>query len=130
MTSRNWCITCFANIDLPLAIEEASEKDKAKVRYFVSQHETCPETGKAHQQAFIMLKDPQRMSFLKKLFDDEGLHCEKMKGTPVQVNAEKCCVLRRAEPSRANLNSKKAAGSNICPLCIDFLFPYRPETTA
>lgn len=59
------------------------------IRFSIFGKEICPTTGRTHWQGYVELKKPQRLSFLKKAFQDDGLHCEKAKGSP-QQNIEYC----------------------------------------
>lgn len=125
MTSRDYCFTSFK-----LSVyDKLSNMDTSNVKYCVAQLETAPETGKQHVQGFIVLKNPQRISWLKNLLEDPALHVEKRKGTPQQVSA--CCavlraetVLRRAELSRQNLKFEFSRVSRICAQCKPFINPY------
>lgn len=75
MTSRHYCITFFK--------EPVVQSDK--VRYAIFGKEVCPSTGKIHWQSYVELNSPQRVSGLKKIFDDNTLHAEKRKGTREQA---------------------------------------------
>ncbi len=72
MTSRRWALTFW---------EDPREKIAAdKCRYFVTCKEQCPDTGKEHWQSYIEFAKNVRMTFIKKLFDDNTVHCEPAKG--------------------------------------------------
>lgn len=73
---RNYCVTFF---------EEPQMRDNDKIRYAIYGKEICPTTGKIHWQSYIELNTPQRISALKKLYDDNTLHAEKRRGTRDQA---------------------------------------------
>lgn len=78
MTARSYCITIF-DMEILNSITQKLE-DNELVRYCVWQVEET-KTKRKHIQAYIELKSPRKMSYIKKLFEDETLHCEKRKGT-------------------------------------------------
>lgn len=75
---RNYCFTSY-KVDNPLPFDET------KVKYLIYQKERCPESGREHFQGYIELKSPQRISFVKNLFNDNGVHCEQRRGTREQA---------------------------------------------
>lgn len=79
MTSRSYCITSF-NLEA-YKFDEAPEG----VRYMIYSIEECPDTKKLHVQGYIELNKPMRFTGLKKLFNDNTMHCKERKGTRDQA---------------------------------------------
>lgn len=82
--TRNWCITSFSK----QTAEEFSKifyDNTNKIRYMVYQNEEATETKNNHYQVYVELHSPQRMSCLKKIFDDNTIHCECKLGTREQA---------------------------------------------
>lgn len=52
-----------------------------KIQYIVIGLEKCPSTGRMHLQGYCELEEQLRMSSIKKLFDDSGIHIEQRRGT-------------------------------------------------
>lgn len=73
---RHWCFTSF-KMDQNWDIEG--------YRYLIVGKETCPESGRLHWQGYIELNGPQRMSYIKKIFNDNTIHLEIRKGTREQA---------------------------------------------
>lgn len=74
---RNYCFTSFTG-DTKWDVVEG-------YRYLIVGKETCPTTGKTHYQCYIELNAPQRVAYLKKLFNDKTIHVEARKGTRDQA---------------------------------------------
>lgn len=77
---RHYCITFFN--------EPKIEEDlKDYVRYLIYGEEICPTTGKKHWQGYVELTKPCRISMIKKIFNDNTVHCESRQGTRDQARA-------------------------------------------
>lgn len=79
-TFRNACITWFTE-------QRPTELWSDSLKYVAYGVETCPTTGRQHLQMWASIKNPQRLSFWKKLFP--GAHIEQMHGTLEQ--SDKYC---------------------------------------
>jgi hypothetical protein len=83
---KNWCFTAFNNIEQYDDINNIIQRDKkTSIKYIIYQGEYTKD-DKKHIQGFIQLKDAKEMTFIKKIFNDNTLHLEKMKGTPIQAS--------------------------------------------
>lgn len=81
---RNICFTSF-NTDIEWETLNIGEMDtKQIIKYIIYQGELCQD-GKKHIQGFIQFNTKQRLSAIKKLFKDNTLHIEVMRGTPQQA---------------------------------------------
>lgn len=80
---RRWC---FTNHDVEHRIEWHAIRDHAQ--YLVVQDETCPTTGKVHQQGYLELTRPWRLNRLKKVVHPT-CHFEPARGTP-EENKKYC----------------------------------------
>lgn len=78
---RSWALTFFAKPEFVL--------DTSEIAYFVSGEEICPETKRQHWQSYIRFLRPKSMKQVKSLVDDQKVHCEIAKGSPVQ-NRDYC----------------------------------------
>ena len=81
---KNICFTSF-NIELnweQLDIQQIDKKQQ--IKYIIYQGELCKD-GKKHIQGFLQFHKKKRMSAIKKLFNDNTLHIEPMRGTPEQA---------------------------------------------
>lgn len=76
MKVRHYCLTFFTE---PVA------KLPEGFRYAIYGKEICPETKTEHWQAYVELHNSQRMSFIKKAYSDNTIHCEQRKGTRDQA---------------------------------------------
>lgn len=70
--SRHYCITFFTEPKLKIC---------DKVRYAIYGKEICPVTKKIHWQSYIELYKPSRIAGIKKIYQDNTIHCEIRKGT-------------------------------------------------
>lgn len=70
--ARGWCGTFYEN---------PQQKHPDKVRYAIYGKEKCPTTGKIHWQSYIEFFKPQRMSGIKKMYNDKTVHLEIRNGT-------------------------------------------------
>lgn len=75
---RNFCLTSFKP-------EKLNEYLKLDVQYIILGVEVCPETKKKHLQGYCELRGKKTMSSIKSMFEDNGLHIERRKGTQVQA---------------------------------------------
>jgi len=83
--AKNVVWTCFdISPDVEAAIQAVVSSGDA--HYCVYGHEVCPETKKEHLQGFTMFTKQMRWNAVKKLFKSETLHCEVMRGTPVEAS--------------------------------------------
>lgn len=71
---RHWVFTSYK-------VSEPIPFDESKFRYIIYQKERCPTSGREHYQGYCELKSPQRISFIKTAFNDNGLHLEIRKGS-------------------------------------------------
>lgn len=55
------------------------------IRYIIIGEETCPTTNKTHWQCYIELYNSQRMSWIKKAYEDNTVHLEARRGTRLQA---------------------------------------------
>lgn len=76
MTSRHYCITFWS---------EPKPLNEEKIRFACYGEEICPDSGKTHWQSYVEFYSPMRISGVKKLFNDNGIHCEIRKGTRDQA---------------------------------------------
>lgn len=82
---KNVCFTSF-NMDIEWETLNIAEIDKKQsIKYLVYQGEYTKD-GKKHIQGFIQFTAKKRMEQIKKLFGDNTLHIEPMKGTPLQAS--------------------------------------------
>lgn len=82
---KNVCFTSF-NMDIEWETLDIAKIDKKQqIKYIVYQGELCKD-GKKHIQGFIQFHTKKRLSAIKKLFNDNTLHLEPMKGTPEQAS--------------------------------------------
>lgn len=72
---RNWMLTFWNE---PKGYE-------GKVRYLVYQCEIAPNTGKEHYQGYCEFKEKISVRQIKKLFDDNTIHCEPRFGKQEQA---------------------------------------------
>lgn len=77
---RHYCATFFRK---PEAMPE-------QLRYLILGEEICPTTGTTHWQAYMELFNPQRMTAIKRFFDDNTVHLEERKGT--REEAKEYCM--------------------------------------
>lgn len=56
-----------------------------KIKYIIYGKEIAPNTGTPHLQGYIELNTPQRMSYVKKLLNNNSVHLEARKGTKQQA---------------------------------------------
>jgi Mor family transcriptional regulator len=81
---KNICFTSF-NTDIEWETLNIGEMDtKQQIKYIIYQGELCKD-GKKHIQGFLQFHKKKRMSAIKKLFNDNTLHIEPMRGTPEQA---------------------------------------------
>lgn len=79
MTARRWAFT-FNLKERPTTINQyLQEWNLDKVKYILYQLEKAPTTGTYHLQGCISLKDPAKMTGVKKIFNDDTVHVEKAK---------------------------------------------------
>lgn len=76
MRAPNWCITSWKEPAIP-------ENDK--IQYYCHKKEICPKTNKEHWHVYIEFKEKITMCAIKKIFNDEKIHCEPRKGTQQQA---------------------------------------------
>lgn len=76
MKNRSYCFTSFNPIKPPT---------DANIRYLIVGEEICPSTRKTHWQGYIELRKPQRISWIKKVFEDPSVHLEARRGTREQA---------------------------------------------
>lgn len=57
------------------------EENGERIQYLIYQIEKSPDTGRNHIQAYICLRDRVRISGIKKLVQDETVHCETRRGS-------------------------------------------------
>lgn len=92
--SRRWTITSYkTKADWKVLLDTIPSE---KVVWLIAGSETCPDTGRSHMQAAIVLKDSSTMSALKSLLGEPGAHLERMIGTPQQ--SEVYCSKEDSEP--------------------------------
>jgi len=74
--------------DISPAVEAAIQAvvSSGDASYCVYGRETCPKTGKKHLQGFTMFNKQLRWTSVKKLFGDSTMHCDVMRGTPLQAS--------------------------------------------
>lgn len=83
--NKNYCFTSFnmnidwENLDIPTI------DTKQSIKYLVYQGEYTKDNNK-HIQGFIQFHNKKDLSFVKKLFGDNTLHLEKMRGTPTEAS--------------------------------------------
>lgn len=79
MTARRWCFTL--NLDnRPEEINSFLDKwNLDKIKYLLYQLEKAPTTGTYHLQGCVSLKDPAKMTGVKKIFNSTTIHVEKAK---------------------------------------------------
>lgn len=80
---RNWCFTSFEELDWESFIGEETE-------YIIVGSEICPDTGKQHWQGYAEFSKQNRLSTLKKLWNNDKIHWEPRRGT--QEQAIKYCM--------------------------------------
>lgn len=73
---RHYCLTFYT---------EPKHKLPNGTRYAIYGKETCPTTGKTHWQTYIELHNPQRLSWIKKAYEDKTIHAEPRRGTREQA---------------------------------------------
>lgn len=73
---RNYCLTFYT---------EPKYKLPKGIRYAIYGVEICPNTGKTHWQSYIELHNPQRISWIKKAYEDNTIHAEARRGTRKQA---------------------------------------------
>lgn len=76
MTSRHYCLTFYTKPTITI---------NDKIRYAIYGEEICPKTKKVHWQSYIELFKPARLSAIKKIYDDNTIHCEPRRGTRDQA---------------------------------------------
>lgn len=82
---KNICFTSF-NMDIEWETLNIAEIDKKQsIKYLVYQGEYTKDKRK-HIQGFLQLYKKKEYTFIKKLFGDNTLHIEPMKGTPEQAS--------------------------------------------
>jgi len=75
--NRSYCLTSF---------NKKTKWDVVdKYRYLIVGKEKCPKTGKIHFQCYIELNEPQRPSYIKKIFNDNTIHIEARRGSRDQA---------------------------------------------
>lgn len=79
--SAYWCITDYVHLD-QVWWEEVCDAQE-HIQGCAAQHETAPDTGRPHIQAFIVA--PQRPRFAQVQSWFPGAHIERMRGTPSQA---------------------------------------------
>ena len=92
--SRRWTITSYKSKVHWLGLTHTIPSDK--VVWLIAGSETCPDTGRSHMQAAIVLKSSMTMSALKSLLGEPGAHLERMVGTPQQ--SEVYCSKEDSDP--------------------------------
>lgn len=65
--SRSWVFTQYNGVEVDIDPSKWTEEIKSRIRYFVYQHEICPETKREHWQGFIQLFTPHRYTTINKL---------------------------------------------------------------
>lgn len=75
MTSRHYCITFYKKPVHPIDT----------IKYAIYGEEICPTTGTIHWQTYIELDKAVRFAAVKKMYNDDTIHCEKRKGTRDQA---------------------------------------------
>lgn len=82
---KNICFTSF-NMDIEWETLDIAKMDKKQsIKYLVYQGEYTKD-NKKHIQGFLQLYKKKEMTFIKKLFGDNTLHIEPMRGTPLQAS--------------------------------------------
>lgn len=74
---RNWMITLY-NLETKIEIND-------DVTYFIYQLEECPTTGSHHHQGYFEFSRALTWGAIKKLFNDNTVHCEIRRGTQKQA---------------------------------------------
>lgn len=92
MASRSWLITSFALDDFVLP----QPGDETALRYGIVQREVCPDTERPHYQGYLEFTRPVRFAHVKRICEDNAMHCETRKGT--RDDARNYC---RKEETRA-----------------------------
>lgn len=83
--SRNWCFTDFEDIDFSTVYTEYSDI----IRYICWGQETCPKTGKLHQQGWVQFVNKKRMGGVKKILGSKKIHVETCRGSE-EANDKYC----------------------------------------
>lgn len=74
--SRNWCFTDFEMLDFKKIYEQYTDI----IRYIGWGKETCPSTGKTHNQGWIQFVNKKRMGGVKKVCQSKKIHLEPCRG--------------------------------------------------
>lgn len=78
--SRAWCFTSYKKDDV---------RDPHSAIYFTCGWETCPTTGRRHQQGYIRFAHAHTKSSTQSLLGDSACHCEPRRGSEREA-AEYC----------------------------------------
>ncbi len=83
--SRNWCFTDFELLPL----NEIYENNKDIIRYMCWGLETCPTTGRKHNQGWIQFRNKKRLNGVRGAFKHSDvpkikIHLESCRGSPEQ----------------------------------------------
>lgn len=104
--SKNWCFTAFNNLDQYEDINNIIQRDKkTSIKYMIYQGEYTKDDRK-HIQGFIQFIAKKEMTFVKKIFNDNTLHLETMKGTPISASNYCKKTEKDGEPQRLFLDHK------------------------
>ncbi len=76
--AKGWCFTSFKDNNWRQLREVAAS---ITITFIGWGNETCPETGKKHQQGFMQFSERVRMTQIKKLINDKAIHLEVTKGS-------------------------------------------------
>lgn len=81
--SKYWLLTIFKDEIVQnhqSFFDKIFEENEQRIQYFIYQVEKAPTTNRNHIQGYIILTDRWRITQLKKLFQDNGLHAEIRRG--------------------------------------------------
>ncbi len=87
MTSRSWCWTFFASIDINVDEIKAGLEGIRNHRYSMFQLESCPDTERLHYQGYSEFSNSVRMACLRGIMP--GVHCERRRGS--REDAKRYC---------------------------------------
>lgn len=76
---KHWCFTSFQ--ESPLFTTWTEDTLPSYVKYIIYQRERCPDSERLHWQGYIELSRSQRMSKLKRIFNDNTIHLEGRNGS-------------------------------------------------
>lgn len=81
LKGRDWCVTSYKleNYD-----EWKLVNDK-KIKYMVYQEEECPDTKRLHLQCYLECFNSVNYTDVKKMLNDNSLHCELRKGSDIKA---------------------------------------------